>query len=465
MLSRYFHDIVNPILYRRLIFDPNHYSTYTLSLLKRNHELAHRITNLTLLSPIFRDIPTCLRVESEELYRTLEIPYAPIPSDAQLVRYWSPAGMPQLSDLDEEVCTRPILHLFPSFTGLTTLRIVKDCLPCDFLHWISELPRLTDLEIQDSMISEDFQPKYSPTPFPLRTLSILRCWTRAEIFENYIPGKICEGLLRNAPFLTSLTVDLFVERAACHVLSEMDPPPPIHTLSCHGLGPHDPDCALFCSVLSNLPTITTLNMTRTPRELGPVLPKESLRQLRNLTGQIRSLGIFFGVNRPLEYLTIVDSPVANGRASWESQLIFFFESVKRYGTKLKGLAFNVSEWSEEVFLCVCKLWPGLRELRIQCTTGPGVDEVCLLLIRTWRTQLIANSTSVSPSVLDIFRSSENWKCCIYTRRPFNMGPSGAAWQKECLLLLATHSLFPPTRRRSSRKHRFTIADGKRSALR
>ena len=382
--SRYIHDIVTPILYRRLFIDPNYYSTYTFSLLRRDPALARRITTLTLLPPIYRAIPTSLREESTKLYCTLDIPFAPIPEDVQFQRNWSPAGMPLLPDLDQELYTRrPILHLFPLFTNLSTLHIVKDCVPADFLLWICELPQLTTLEIRDSTVSPDLKRKYPPTPLPLRTLTLVKCWARDEPFGSYIPGHVCEGLLKNAPFLTSLTIDLFVERMACHILSGMTHPPPLKTLSCHGLGPADPDGSLFCSVLVNLPTITSLHIARASPELGPILPRDSLPQLQALTGELKSLGIFFGVHRPLQYLTIIDSPVNCGRTPWERQLIYFLESVWKHETSIKSLAFNLTTWSEEVFLCICQLWPGLKELRIQCTSGPGVDEVCLFRCYLW----------------------------------------------------------------------------------
>ena len=370
--SRYIYNIVNPILYTRLFLDLNHYSTYTLCLLKHDPALACRIKELTLLPSMNRDAPARLRKESEAMYRTLRIP---LPSTVPISRLL-PLGVAQVPGADVENCIRPIFHFFPSFTGLTNLHIVDDCVPTDFFHWIFELRQLTTLEIRDSIVALELQENDHPTSLRLQTLSILRCWTRPDLAESYIPGKICDGLLKNAPLLTSLTVDLFVERAACLVLSEMDHPPPIQTLSCHGLGPRDPNCTLFCAVLLNLPTITSLSMIRAPRELGPALPKQSLPQLGTLTGQIKTLGFFFEVNRPLQYITITDGPVVPGGClPWENQLIRFFETLREHGAVLKGLAFNLSAWSEEVFLCVCQLWPSLKELKIQCT-APGVDEVC-----------------------------------------------------------------------------------------
>jgi hypothetical protein len=389
--SRYIHHIVTPILYRRLFIDPNYYSTYTFSLLKRDPVLALHVTSLTLLPPIHRSIPARLHEESIQQCCALGIPFSPVP-----VAQWYPAGTSLVMDFDYDPCTRHIFQLFPLFTNLDTLSIVRGCIPADFFYLVCELPRLTTLEIRETTISPDLRQKYPPTPLALRTLTLVKCYARDEPFGSYIPGKICNGLLRNAPFLTSLTIDLFLERAACHVLSEMAHPPPLKILSCHGLGPADPDCSLFCSVLASLPTITSLHIARTPRELGPILPPESLPRLQALTGELKSLGIFFGAHRPLQYLTIVDAPADCGRTPWERQLIYFLESVWRHETNIKGFAFNLTTWSEEVFLCICHLWPGLKELRIQCTSGPGVDEVCLLRVKH---DEIISSLAVLPYLL------------------------------------------------------------------
>ncbi|KAF8590982.1 hypothetical protein K439DRAFT_1123654 [Ramaria rubella] len=353
LTSRYIHDIVKPILYRQLYLDPNHYSIYTLSRLKREPELIHRVAELTLLAPVFRDIPTGVRREAEHIYNSLDIPHAPSPLPAYLCGIWSPLGIQpvvQLSGMEVEMCSRPILHLFPAFTGLTSLRIVKDCVPSDFFHWVFQLPQLTTLDIRDSMVSTILEQKVPQVPLPLRNLTIVRCWTKADVVDNYVPGKLCEGLIRHSPSLTSLTIDLFVERAACHVLSDLETPPPIQQFTCHGMGHHDPDCVLLCSVLVALPTITSLNMNCTPRELALILPADALPNLTTLTGQVKSIAIFFGMHRPLEYLTITDAPVLSGGGTpWETQLIQFLELVNysfasvNYTQTLRNLKFNVHQ--------------------------------------------------------------------------------------------------------------------------
>ncbi|KAF8483161.1 hypothetical protein JB92DRAFT_1637878 [Gautieria morchelliformis] len=406
LLSRYIHHIVNPILYAQVFLDPNYYSIHTLSLLKRSPVLSHRIRELTLLSAIPRKPQARLRAESRKLFRTLDISNAPM-----------------------EPCTHQFLHFFPSFTGLTALHIVNDSLPNDFLRWIFELPQLTTLEIRDTVIPADLQQAHPHAPLLLRTLTIIKCWTKST--GDNIPSNICQALLRDVPFLTTLTVDIFVEEAACRLLAELDHPPPIRSFSCHGLTYEDVDCSLICGALHNLPTITALNIIQSPRELGQVLRKDSLPLLQTLTGHLRALGYFFGTQRPLQYLTLTDPPTSSGTTPWETRLICSLESMRRRNADLKGLAFNLSAWSDEVFLCVCELWPGLKELRIQCTSGAGVDEN-LEVLHIYQKQLQHNLTECrtskgvhvvthNPLVLSPDEAEEVMEAPIHYRR----------WEKLC----------------------------------
>ena len=340
----------------------------------RDAALTSRVTKLTLLPPVPHCIPPALHKEADELMKTLDIVY---PSIA-VCPHPLISLIPSFSPVERDICFRPIYRFFPMFTGIITLHIVEDSLPANFLRRVFELPQLTTLHLRDLLLPSSFCPAIPSASLPLQNLSILGCRTKADLTALYVPGMLCEGLIKHSPSLTSLTVDLFVERAACHTLANLENPPPIHTLKCHGMSHHDLDCALLCSVLLALPTISTLHMIRTPRELAPLLPKTCLPNLRTLTGQIKSIPVFIMALRQLQYLTITDAASANGGIPWETQLIQFLESVKRMHADLKGLAFNVAEWSEELFLCICQLWPGLKELKVQCTSGNGADEVCLL---------------------------------------------------------------------------------------
>lgn len=375
--SKYMHNVVQPILYKQLFIDPNYYAIYTLALLEDNPLLCRRVSELVLLQAHWRSVPYPVRQQGEVVYKTLGLPIAPWPFDSHLKDlHWCPLGIGSNSPMSFELPTaRPVYHFFPKFTSLQCLRIVGDCITADFLRWVSQLPRLTTLEIRDSAISIDLSPLDVPVTLPLRELILLGCGSKVFATENDIPIILSDALIGCSPSLTSLTMDTLLERSAWNLLADLERTPPIRTFICAGISQQDPDAIMLRKVFRALPTIETLKMARMPRELTPLLPQDALPNLRSIAGQIKSIGIFFSANRPLRCLTITDIPGSSGAMSWEVQLIQFFEIIHANNAVLRSLAFNLREWSEEVFLCICQLWPRLKELKIQCTIGPGVDQV------------------------------------------------------------------------------------------
>ncbi|KIJ26532.1 hypothetical protein M422DRAFT_38172 [Sphaerobolus stellatus SS14] len=380
LTSRYMYEAVQPILYQQLCLDPNFYAIYTLSLLRRKPNLCHRVMHLTLLHATERPITEDTCNEAIYVYEDLGLPMVPCPPGFTHASFlWSPLGLqgnPQRSSIvGPELCHRPMFSFIRRFTNLTTLQILDDVIPPDFFAAISSLLQLKKLVLKDLVISPELR-AFIGQSLPLQELTMIRCINKPYVADSNAAGHLCESLIRNSPNLKILVMDSFVERVAFNLLSDLEFPPPIEVFVSNGMSQQDPDTAVLRSVLNNLPTVTTLSMTRIPRELGTLLPRGALPKLASIKGQIKSIGIFFNSERPIEEVTITDTPASAGGVSWDTQLIQFFELINAYGVVLRSLSFSVGQWSEEVFLCICKLFPKLKVLKIQCNTG-NVDQVCV----------------------------------------------------------------------------------------
>jgi len=381
LTSRYMNEVVQPILYKRLYLDPNDYAIYTLLLLQGKLELRQKVIDLTLLPPTERPDGKYDCVDVEGLYGTLGLPHADWPPEFTSVREsltWSPLGSPAISQrggMGFEMYSRPIFHFLPRFPNLSTLRIIHDCIPEDFLTWISRLPQLRKLVLRDSALSSDLRALPERVELPLQELTMIRVYNKT-FGEPHVTNHLCDTLIGGSPHLRSLVMDSFVERVVCNLLSEIEHPPPVEVFVSTGAGQQDLDTVTLRNVLNGLPTITTLTMARIPRELAPLLPRTALPNLRSVKGQIKSLGMFFRAERPIEDISVTDTPTSSGGVSWDTTIIQFFELLSASGTPLRSLTFCMGQWSEEVFLCVCQLFPKLKVLKIQCNSGT-VDGVSL----------------------------------------------------------------------------------------
>ncbi|KAF8509338.1 hypothetical protein JB92DRAFT_3119984 [Gautieria morchelliformis] len=97
------------------------------------------------------------------------------------------------------------------------------------------------------------------------------------------------------------------------------------------------------------------------------------------------------------HISIFDCKLhTDGTTPRETRLICSLESMRRRNADLKGLAVNLPAWSNEGFLCICERWPGLKELRNQCTPGAGVDEPAVFpyFLRSFRRE----NNTVPPSI-------------------------------------------------------------------
>ncbi|KAF8530449.1 hypothetical protein BU17DRAFT_79224 [Hysterangium stoloniferum] len=274
-----------------------------------------------------------------------------------------------------DVYTRPLHHIVPMFINLTSLHIVGDWVSTNFLSCVAQVRNLLTLDVRDSFIASNLQPWVPLSDLPLRELTVLRCRVKPFGAENQAAVHLCNAFLSRSPNLISLEIDSFLAWAAGNVLSNLRPPASIASFSCSGVTPQDPHNTLLGHTLLALPAVTALKLSRAPRDFSTRIPADALRNLTNVTGQMKSLILFLGARRPLQYLTITDLPFTSvGGVAWESQLIHFFEVLHRQSIILKGVAFNISHWSQEVLLCISQLWQGIQELKIQCTDGPGVDQ-------------------------------------------------------------------------------------------
>ncbi|GJJ06571.1 hypothetical protein Clacol_000764 [Clathrus columnatus] len=380
LACRYLNFVTRNLLYKHLYLDPNHYAVYTLAFLDNHPLLRQQVSELSLLPPIMRNISQDVQDNAEAIYPQLDLPLAPPPPVTLRALLWSPLGMisnPQRSGVHAETCIRPIFDYLPRFTNLSFLSIIGDCVPANFLRWVLPLQSLTSLELRETQIASGLNRAIPCGPLPLRRLTIIKCWTKAYTVDNPVPTHLCDALLSNSPHLESLSLDYFVERAAYNLISDLPNPPALKSLSCTGFGLQDHDSIMLSRVFSSLGSLTTLNISRIPRELGPILPVQALPNLTTITGQIRSIGVFLHGRppRPLKNITFVDFPTSTaGGLSWECILIAFLEGLRQMNVDLQRLTFNLASWSEELFLCICQLFPKIRELKMQFILGPGVDE-------------------------------------------------------------------------------------------
>lgn len=411
LACRYLNSVARNLLYNHLYLDPNHYAVHTLSLLENDPQLRQQVQELSLLPPIMRNIPQDVQDSAEHAYHRLNIPCPPPPPVNANVRalLWSPLGMvsnPQRSGIHVDACVRPVFNYISRFSNLHSLYIIGDCVPADFLEWVLPLQSLTTLELRETQIASSLQRIIPVAPVPLRRLVIIKCWTKAYTLENPVAVHLCDALLSNSPHLVHLSLDSFMERAAYNLISEMPNPPALNYLSCTGVGLQDHDSVMLSRVFSSLGNLTTLNISRVPRELGPILPLQALPNLTTITGQIRTLTVFIHGRRPprpLKNITIVDFPTSTtGGVSWECILVGFIEGLYQLNLDLQRLTFNLASWSEDLFLCICQLFPTVKELKIQLVIGPGVDEVLLifLFVFFWYTELNISLLNEMPSTLE-----------------------------------------------------------------
>lgn len=389
LACRYLNSVARNLLYNHLYLDPNHYAVHTLLSLDNNPQLRQQVQELTLLSPNtnkMRIISQDIIDGAEHAYHRLNIPYFSLPpSQPNMANsralMWSPLGMvsnPQRSGVHIDACIRPIFNYIPRFSNLHSLYIIGDCVPADFLGWVLALPSLTTLELRETQIASGLHRLIPVAPIPLRRLVIIKCWTKAYTLENPVAVHLCEAFLTKSPHLVHLSLDGFMERPAYNLISDMPNPPALDYLSCTGAGLQDHDSVMLGRVFSSLGNLTALNLSRVPRELGPILPMQALPNLTTITGQIRTLTVFIHGRqppRPLKNITIVDFPTSTaGGVSWECILVNFIENLYQLNLDLQRLTFNLASWSEDLFLCICQLFPAVKELKIQLVMGPGVDE-------------------------------------------------------------------------------------------
>lgn len=408
LTCRYLSLVTRNLLYKHLYIDPNHYAIHTLMLLENHPQLRQQVSKLFLLPPIMRNIHPDVQEAAEAVYPQLNLPITPAPEVGLRALLWSPLGMAsntQRSGLPVDACIRPIFNYISRFTNLHSLYITGDCVPASFLQWILPLQSLTTLELRETQIASGLQRMIPCSPLPLRHLTILKCWTKTHTAaDNPVAVYLCDALLSNSPHLTSLALDSFVEGAAYNLISDLRNPPALISLNCTGVGLQDHDSVMLSRVFSSLGSLTTLNISRVPRELGPILSPQSLPQLTTITGQIRSIGVFLHGRppRPLKSITVVDFPTsAAGGLSWECILIAFIEGLHQMNVDLQCLAFNLASWSEELFLCIYQLFPKIVELKMQFILGPGVDEVTFF---SGISLMFLKYTSISEfrSVLDFY---------------------------------------------------------------